>query len=158
VTSRRQKEPKVILIVLPDDCWHRTDGSGPCEACWMIRCKSCGQNSLIGKQEKCSVCKSPFKITPEEHAYMTHPRGMSVCPKCHRKMRKKPRDKRRSIGLKKTDELPPVLEFVLPHAPLVPILERIPRPAIQFRPSKDKLLEKGLRSELPAIPYRIQES
>lgn len=97
------------------DSWHRVDQSGPCEACWTVRCKNCGENSLITKSEKCTICKKPLELSNDERKYMTHPKAMNVCPKCHRKCRKNPRDKRRSAGLKKSDEkLPLVLEWFEP--------------------------------------------
>jgi hypothetical protein len=73
--------------------------------------------------------------------WMTHRKYMNVCPKCHRKLRKNPHDKRRSMGLKKSDDDDDDdLEY------------EIPTPRGYGRPSK----ESWLAGELKPLPQPCQ--
>lgn len=78
--------------------FHRIDGQ-MCEE-FEVMCNLCGTWNSV-PQKKCVSCKEALEIEDGARVAMTHPEDMIVCPSCGRRLRLKPRDKRRSLGLKR---------------------------------------------------------
>lgn len=81
-----------------ESVFHRIDG-GICEE-FEVLCKKCGAWTPA-VEKKCAGCRAEMVISTSAISAMTHPRDMIVCPSCGRRLRLRPRDKRRSSGLKR---------------------------------------------------------
>jgi len=94
--SRRSQDHRFCSSCL---IWHRVAG-GPCEFCYRIVCPKCGVPNPAANPFICSNCHNVVHYAVAAMAEMTHPEDMTNCNRCGRKLRKGPRDKRRSMGLK----------------------------------------------------------
>lgn len=79
---------------------HPVDGR-PCLKCFPVwRCPKCNK---VNRSTRFSCAECHFKFIPDRKTLkkMVHPETMWNCPKCGRKLRAGPRDKRRSMKLKR---------------------------------------------------------
>lgn len=76
-------------------------GTAPCPVCFGWSCGQCGASNEVSAILRCRRCGYSRPMTKKELKLTVHLPSVKYCRACGRKLRNGPRDKRRSMRLKK---------------------------------------------------------